>query len=198
MKRAPKKELTAIGLRNGLIAIVLILFAAGGGGFYLAYNGLADYAQEVADSIAQADASKQTASSLSNLKIALLQQQDIATLAGNLYTPSSTWQAQAIKDIGTYAAASGISISDYKIGQQADTTTTTTPSTNPTPAPNSNTSQQLTIQLTAPVSYRGLLNFVTNIQNNVPKMQVLGLDLARTTNAETIAISSITIGVYTR
>lgn len=196
MKRAPKKELTAVGLRNGLITIVLLLFAAGGGGFYLAYGGLSDYAQEVADTIAQAESSKQTASSLATLKIALLQQQDIANLANNLYAPTSTWQAQAIKDIGVYAALSGISISDYKIGQPAATDPGTTPPTTLVPA--SNTTQQLTIQLTAPVSYRGLLNFVTNVQNNVPKMQVLGLDLSRSTNAETVGISSITIGVYTR
>lgn len=197
MKSGSKRELSPVSLRNLLIVVVLLLFAGAGAGFYLTYQQLAAYGQTVANSIAEADASKETATSLSNLKIALLQQQDIASLAGKLYAPNASWQAQAIKDIGNYAGASGLSIADYKIGQ-ANQTDSDTQIPDITPPPADDGTEQLIIELRPPVSYTGLLKFLTYIQGNIPKMQVTDLTITRSNTPGTVTVPSITIKVYTR
>lgn len=174
-------------LRNILIFLVILSLGAGGGVFYLARQWVLSYSQEVSNSVAQVEASSNTATSLANLKVALVSQQDVIALAKNISSPIDSWQSQAIKDLGVYAAASGISITDYN-----------SKATNPSDGDTIKT-EKLSVKLLSPISYEGLLKFMKLIQTNAPKMYVDSLTISRVEgNSTMVNVDSIDIGVYVK
>lgn len=187
-----KKEMQATGLRSMLIVMVVLTLGAASAGFYFAFGWIKSYADEVNVVVLAAVESGQTAGSVSGLQQQLEAQQAIITTANSLFAVSATYQTQVIKDIYAYAAKSDISVSDIALGEAAPAAEGSTGSSLPT--------QSVTVSLESPVSYTGLLRFLTYIETSTPKMQISGVDLSRPSdgNPDSTQISSLTIQVYVR
>jgi len=186
-------------LRNALIAVVVILFVGAGVGFYFAYGWIASYSQEVGSTVAQSNASNSLGGSLTALQASLAKEQQIAQLAGGLYATSATWQTQVIKDVNTYAQASGITVTDFTLGSATAATPVPGATTGAPVSAGTTPTQTITISLGAPVSYTSLLKFMTYITYSIPKMQIMGVQLSRSAGSDdSVGITSLDIGVYVR
>lgn len=193
-----KKEFTARQLRKLLTAAVIILFIVGVGGFYLAYQALLTNGKEVSNEVANAKASNDLSTSLAALKVALASQQEIADVANNLYATADNWQSSANRDIKAYAALSDITISSISFNNA--TADPATEQSDPAATPvTSGPTRSVVVEIESPVSYSGLLTFMTYIQHNTPKMQILSVELSRgVSRGDTIGVTALTIGVYTK
>ena len=193
-----KKEFTARQLRKLLTAAVVILFIVGVGGFYLAYQALLTNGKEVSNEVANAKASNDLSTSLAALKVALASQQEIADVANNLYATADNWQSSANRDIKAYAALSDITISSISFNNA--TADPATEQSDPAATPvTSGPTRSVVVEIESPVSYSGLLTFMTYIQHNTPKMQILSVELSRgVSRGDTIGVTALTIGVYTK
>jgi len=193
-----KKEFTARQLRKLLTAAVIILFIVGVGGFYLAYQALLTNGKEVSNEVANAKASNDLSTSLAALKVALASQQEIADVANNLYATADNWQSSANRDIKAYAALSDITISSISFNNATADPATEQSDPAATPA-TSGPTRSVVVEIESPVSYSGLLTFMTYIQHNTPKMQILSVELSRgVSRGDTIGVTALTIGVYTK
>jgi hypothetical protein len=200
--KSSKNPLTATKLRSILITVVLLMFIGTGVGFYFGYGWVAGYSNDVGATVSKANASNNLSGSLTTLQANLAKQQQVAQLANSLYANSTNWQTQAIKDINTYAQASGISVTDFTLGTgtAGSTPATTTPVAGASPAVAGATpSQTISITLSPPVSYTAFLKFMTYITYSIPKMQISGIELSRPTDgSNSISITSLSIGVYVK
>lgn len=189
-------------MRNTLIAFVVILFLGAGAGSYFAFGLVSKEAESVSAKVVEAEASNSLSDSLTALQATLAQQQEIAQLASGLYATSATWQTQVIKDINAYAAASGITVTDFNLTATAPTAAPAATPTDPAAAPaatGATPTQSFSVTLTAPVSYSALLKFMTYINNSIPKMQVTSAELTRSPDGnDTVTITTLTIGVFVR
>jgi hypothetical protein len=153
-----KLKVSAIALRAILSITIVIIIALAAFGFYYAQTLLSDLAISVNRTVADSTSSANNVQTLRKLQDELQTRQDIIVRAGSLFTLKQTYQVQTVKDLTAYATATGISISNF---------------TFPIPAANSDTSETtVTLTLTNPVSYVGLLKFMSAIESNLPKMQI--------------------------
>ncbi|MDB5167168.1 MAG: hypothetical protein JWN26_313 [Candidatus Saccharibacteria bacterium] len=183
-----KSGLNAVTLRGILGTCIVLLVLLAGVGFYFAQNLLHNFAVSVSHTIADSQASGTGLQSLQTLQDELSTQQDIITKTNNIFTSTTTYQTQAVQDLSTYAAATGITITNYTFPVvAASSTATTIPTT------------QVTITLGSPVSYTNLLKFMTEVEGNLPKMQITGINLSRISgDSSSVKIDQLTIAVYTR
>jgi predicted PurR-regulated permease PerM len=184
------KKLTAVSLRAILSTLIVLLIIVAGVGFYFAQSMLNKLAITVSDTVAQSKNSDSSIQSLNNLQQNLTTQQDIVAKTNTIFSSAATFQTQAVKDLIAYAATSGVTISNYTFPAASTSTTATTASVPTT---------QVTITLTSPVNYKNLLSFMTAIEGNLPKMQIIGLNLGRVpADTTSVRIDQLTVAVYTR
>lgn len=183
-----KSKLNAITLRGILGTCIVLLILLAGVGFYFAQSWLHGFAVTVSHTIADSKVSGTGLQSLQKLQNELSTQQDIITKTNAIFTSTATYQTQAVQDLSTYASASGITISNYSFpAATAASAVATVPTT------------QVTITLTSPVSYVNLLRFMSEIEGNLPKMQITGINIARIAGDNTsVKIDQLTVAVYTR
>lgn len=184
------KGANAMTMRGLLIIIIVVLVLAGGSGFYFVYQYLKNYSTTVSQLIGQAQQSRKISGETIALQQALNQQADISGVLLNFYGNSTTWQADATRDINNYAQSSGVSISSMTFD------------TGPAPAIPGQTNQprSITVKLVSPVAYTNLLNFMTNIRYNLPKMRIVNLTLKHAVGqaVNSVEVDSINIEVYTK
>lgn len=176
--------MSATKLRAILSFMIVLVFGLAGAGFYFAQNWLKEYSTTVGQSIVDSSSGGNNLSSLEKLQADLQSREDIITKTASIVTSVLTYQDQAIKDLDTYAKATGITIDRYDFSQAATTSTNAT---------------SITVILKSPVSYTGLLQFLRAIETNLPKMQVSGISLGRVVgDATMVRADQITVEVYTR
>lgn len=183
-----KSKMSATALRRTLGTAIILLILLAGVGFYFAQNWLSTFAVSVSHTVADSKSSGTGLKSLQKLQQELASRQNIITKTDSMFASTSTYQAQAVQDLITYAAQSGLTISDYTFP-----TTTTSAATASIPT------TQVTVTLTSPVSYIGLLKFMTAIESNLPKMQITSINVGRISGDSTsVKIDQLTVAVYTR
>jgi len=184
------KGVNALTIRSLLVTILVILVIAGGSGFYFVYRYLENYSTTVSQLIGQAQQSRKISGETVALQQALNQQADISGILLNFYSNGSTWQADATRDINNYASATGVDVSDISFDN------------GPAPAivGQANQPHSVTVKVTSPTSYSDLLNFMTNIRYNLPKMRIVNLTLKHVPGgtADSVEVDSINIEVYTK
>lgn len=158
-----KKQFRAQDLRTILTLLFFVILAGGGTAFYLGLGIVRDYSQEVNQQLANADASGQQVEKLQTLKSQLSQSTALVGKAQQLFATPNTYESRTLADIKNYADAAGVTIASTAF----DTT-------------GSNT---VTVRLSSPTSYSKLITFLTNIESNLPKLQVSSLSLSRADNA---------------
>lgn len=100
------------------------------------------------------------------------------------------YQDQIVRDIQSYAAKAGVSITGYAFPEQATAT-----------APDTTGLKSVTAVLTlsTPVPYQNLLLFLKYIEQNVTRMQITDLQLAPAVeNANNLSTAGLTLKVYVR
>lgn len=183
-----QQGLSPSALRGILSTMIVLLIGLASVGFYFAQQWLQEYAVTVSHKVADSAASGTDVQALSKLQEELKSREDVTIKTANMFASLQTFQTQAVKDLGIYAAASGISISQFNF---SESTVAPVGSGIPTTT--------VTITLASPVNYVNLLKFVQAIEGNLPKMQISGLNLSRIEgDTQSVKIDQLTIAVYTR
>lgn len=168
--------------------MIVFLIILAGVGFYFAQQWLQEYAVTVSHKVADSTASGTDVQALNKLQDELNSRQDITEKTTTMFASVQTFQTQAVKDLGIYAAAAGITLSQFNFSESTVA-----------PAGTSGPTTTVTITLASPVSYTKLLKFIKAIEGNLPKMQISGINLSRIEgDSQSVRIEQLIIGVYTR
>ena len=196
-----KKVLNASIARIVLSLLLLIILSAMVGLVIFAYSFLSKTSEEVGKMQTEAIAVDAKIQSLLASKSQLDRNSDTVTKAKNIVSESKLYQYQnqIIKDLNTYADRAGIPIKAFSFQNELTTSAKTTKSSKRTPAnPAGVKSTFVSIQLGDHIDYTKFLHFLSLIEKNVTRMQLLGVSISRGANNLEISIQSLEVKVYTR
>lgn len=166
-----------------------------------AYSFLSKTSEEVGKMQTEAIAVDAKIQSLLASKSQLDHNSDTVKKAKNIVSESKLYQYQnqIIKDLNTYADRAGIPIKAFSFQNEPATSTKTAKSSKRTPAsPAGVKSTFVSIQLGDHIDYTKFLHFLSLIEKNVTRMQLLGVSISRGANNHEISIQSLEVKVYTR
>ncbi len=201
-----KIPLTPVRLRGMLVVALFLITAMSIGLFVFGYRQLNSVAEETLQTTANAEMSSNELQTLSTLKSRLDSQKDDVNRAAKIVsaTKNYTYQDQIIKDLNTYAEASGVKITTIDFTENGQTGASSSgKKTQSTAAkvPTGTKSITATISLDSPVSYSNLYAFIYRIEQNLFQMQIKNLDLSVTSKengARGLAANSLTVTAYVR
>lgn len=196
-----KKVLNASIARIILSLLLLIILSAMVGLVIFAYSFLSKTSEEVGKMQTEAIAVDAKIQSLLASKSQLDHNSDTVKKAKNIVSESKLYQYQnqIIKDLNTYADRAGIPIKAFSFQNEPTTsakTATSSKRTSTSPAGVKNTF--VSIQLGDHIDYTKFLHFLSLIEKNVTRMQLLGVSISRGANNHEISIQSLEVKVYTR
>lgn len=201
------KKMTATNLRIILSVAIFLTASVSVGGFILLTGSLKDYANEVSKINGEAQASDTNIQSLQKTQAELTKYKDAAKRAQSIVSESASYQYQdqITRDLNNYAAQAGIAITGFTFDSTAAATAPATSGTATTPAPQGAAtptgvnSKTVTIQLESSVPYKSLLTFMNMIEQNLTKMQIAKVTLAKSgDNDENVAGQTLAIEVYVK
>lgn len=196
-----KKVLNASIARIILSLLLLIILSAMVGLVIFAYSFLSKTSEEVGKMQTEAIAVDAKIQSLLASKSQLDRNSDTVKKAKNIVSESKLYQYQnqIIKDLNTYADRAGIPIKAFSFQNEPTTSAKTATSNKRTPAsPAGVKSTFVSIQLGDHIDYTKFLHFLSLIEKNVTRMQLLGVSISRGANNHEISIQSLEVKVYTR
>lgn len=196
-----KKVLNASIARIVLSLLLLIILSAMVGLVIFAYSFLSKTSEEVGKMQTEAIAVDAKIQSLLASKSQLDRNSDTVKKAKNIVSESKLYQYQnqIIKDLNTYADRAGIPIKAFSFQNEPTTSAKTAKSSKRTPAnPAGVKSTFVSIQLGDHIDYTKFLHFLSLIEKNVTRMQLLGVSISRGANNHEISIQSLEVKVYTR
>lgn len=196
-----KKVLNASIARIILSLLLLIILSAMVGLVIFAYSFLSKTSEEVGKMQTEAIAVDAKIQSLLASKSQLDRNSDTVKKAKNIVSESKLYQYQnqIIQDLNTYADRAGIPIKAFSFQNEPTTSTKTATSSKRTPAsPAGVKSTFVSIQLGDHIDYTKFLHFLSLIEKNVTRMQLLGVSISRGANNHEISIQSLEVKVYTR
>ncbi len=174
-----QKKTSAVTSLSRFFGFMLFAVIAGIGVLlFFAYRDLPPYAKTVNQKLIAANLSTPAEGSTTLDTTAL-------TKASLYFAPLATAQAQAEKDIRTYAQLTGVTITSITTDQAQST----------------QSMQALSVKVSNTPSYNNLLQFMTSIEKNLPRMSVQSISLTNTSNSPTgnsIAVKTLVIGVAVR
>jgi len=196
-----KKVLNASIARIVLSLLLIIILSAMVGLVIFAYSFLSKTSEEVGKMQTEAIAVDAKIQSLLASKSQLDRNSDTVKKAKNIVSESKLYQYQnqIIKDLNTYADRAGIPIKAFSFQNEPTTSAKTATSSKRTPAsPAGVKSTFVSIQLGDHIDYTKFLHFLSLIEKNVTRMQLLGVSISRGANNHEISIQSLEVKVYTR
>ena len=192
--------LTATRLRL-ILTISLLLITLLASLFVASSNqDLKTYASDIRSITADASASQNNIQTLQKVQQELLANKDVIARASDIVADSQSYQYQdqIITDLNDYASRAGISVTNIDF-LAADPGSATTPAqTNNTPAPSGVKSTSVSVTVKNPVVYENLLRFIKSIEQNLTKMQISRIGLAKDTAGGGVSSEVLTIEVYIR
>jgi hypothetical protein len=184
-----KTKMKATTLRRTMTVLIIFVIIGSAIGFYFAQKQLKNYAITVGGVVSESTAGGTNTAGIKKLQEEIAEFQTSAEKANSITTSTQDYQNQAIQDLNKYAANSGISITDYNFAQP------TTKSVGPAGVGLG----YITITLNNPIPFNNFLQFLISIENNIPKMQITGVDLSRdSSSTDAITVRPLTVEVYTR
>lgn len=192
--------MTATKLRLILSLCLVAVLGIGVAGFTIISGKLNEFAADVSTVAGQASASQNNIAVLQQLERELAQNRPAFDKASNIVAESKSYQYQdqVINDITNYGNISRVGIKSFTFdGSLPAASSSPSPATTPSPAaaPAGLKSSTVTIALDQSVGFDNLLQFVRLIEQNLTKMQVAKLSLARADNGA-VTGQSLTIEVY--
>ncbi len=191
-------RLSASLLRMILIVSMLAIVAVGVGGFVFGRGVLRDYAIDVSKKNVDADASNGNLDALSHTKQELAANQDVIAKINALRSTSRFPEFQIVDDVKNYAEKNGLSVTTFDYIDPTSATPATGQTTTPTaaqPVTQSNTIA-LSVTLKSPVNYKALLQFIYDVEQSLPKMQLQGLSISKADNPNQVEVDPIIIEMY--
>lgn len=186
-----KKGLKASSLRIILVLLLVLMILGAGAGFYYGIQQVRSMVIEVNHTSADANASANSVDELRKLKQALADSETLVNKANQLFATDANYQTQALKDVQKYAAQAGLTIANTNFNLEAGDT----PQVSDTEG-----GKAFSISLQTPLSYKKLLQFLDAIEGNLPKMQVVGIDVSRpdASDADKVITGDVKIVISTR
>lgn len=178
-----KKVFKAQGLRALLATLLVIVILGGGALFYLGLTFVKEYSVEVNHRIADSEASGTQVQQLQELRGQLAESESLVSKVNQLFASPSTYQTQALNDLKNYANQVGFSIASTEFGD-----------------PSTNGVYDVTITLGGKVTYSKLIQFLTLLESNLPKMQVAAMSLSHKDGggADDVVVGDIKINIAVR
>lgn len=174
-----KKSFRPQNLRTLLAVLFAALFLGGSVGFYWGLDVVKQYAAEVNQLLADADASGQQINQLQTLKTKLDSNTSMVDKANQVFSTPSSYQAQLLGDIRNAAGSAGVTIESTNFSDDPATPYTAT------------------VKLRNPVAYTRLIDFLNNIEGNLPKLQISSLTVGPATGSN-VTVGEIKIGIAVR
>lgn len=196
-----KKVLNASIARIILSLLLLIILSAMVGLVIFAYSFLSKTSEEVGKMQTEATAVDAKIQSLLASKSQLDRNSDTVKKAKNIVSESKLYQYQnqIIQDLNTYADRAGIPIKSFSFQNEPTASAkTATSSKQASTSPAGVKSTFVSIQLGDHIDYTKFLHFLSLIEKNVTRMQLLGVSISRGANNHEISIQSLEVKVYTR
>lgn len=196
-----KKVINASIARIVLSLLLLIILSAMVGLVIFAYSFLSKTSEEVGKMQTEAIAVDAKIQSLLASKSQLDRNSDTVKKAKNIVSESKLYQYQnqIIQDLNTYANRAGIPIKAFSFQNEPTTSAKTAkPSKRTSTNPAGVKSTFVSIQLGDHIDYTKFLHFLSLIEKNVTRMQLLGVSISRGANNHEISIQSLEVKVYTR
>ncbi len=153
MNKTDNKPIT---LRNTLVVALLLLAAAISFGFYYTQKQLEITALDIKASVSNSNQNLDNSKSAGNLSTELAQKKKAVTVSEKFYYPATSYQTDVVVSLNKYANDAGIKITDYAYEAQS-----------------------ILLTIENPASYNGLIMFIGNIEQSLPKLQISGLSLSR-------------------
>ena len=174
-----------------LYALIVVLIAGIGYGTYFVHQKLSGYVVQVDHLRIDSEINQQGIENAQKLRRALDENQDSVARAAAIVADTKyyEYQDQIVKDITSYASASGLTV----LGFDFSTTTSKTSSIKGIKSMVAN------ISLQNPVPYNNYLRFLKLVERNLTKMQVTQMDISNDLKtAGTISSPVLTLEVYVR
>ncbi len=170
-------------LRALLTALLILIILGGAGLFYLGLNMVKEYSVEVNHRLIDAKASGDQIQQLQVLRSQLDQSESLITKADRLFASPSNYQPQTLNDLKNYANQTGLTIAATTFDDPAASGV-----------------YSVTVKLGTPVSYGSLVKFLKLVEGNLPKMQVLSINLAHQAGgaADAVDVGDIKIKISVR
>lgn len=195
-------RLTATRLRIMLIAAMVLVTIVISIGFYFLQSFLYKFAVEVSHANENATTSANDVATFIKLERQLEDDQVTIKRVESIVAESKSYQYQnqIINDLNTYAARAGLKINGYTFSDGAPAEnggSAQTAAENPSSAPVSGLkSTAVTVALSQPTKYQDVMEFVRSIEQNLTKMQLSSLVMAKGVAKDEVTISALEIEVY--
>jgi len=203
--KTKSKNLTASKLRIILSLTLFLIIGAAVGGFSYARTILSQYSVEVSHKKVDAQASSGNISSLEEIKRQLANDQDVITKANALKSANEFPEFAIVDEVTHYANQNGLAIESFDFSNSSTATSGGAPATPATPGtvtPGAKTSKNgvyISVTLKAPVDYAKLLQFMSDLDQSLPKMQIQGINIGPDTKSiNSVIVQPIVIQMYTR
>lgn len=181
-----KTQLNATNFRILLSVSLLLIIAISSAGFAYAHQLLSTYADEIAHKKVDATASNSTIASLQKIQQTMKENQGLISKIDKLRADSSFPEFMIVDQIKTIAKRNDIRLSGYSFGSASSNEVAPAAGGQPQPpitgqaATNSGDTVSLTINFSSVPSYRKYLQFLSDIEQNVPKMRITGVGVGAT------------------
>ncbi len=199
----------ATRLRIVLVTLLCLLVAGTVGGGILGVNYLNSRAAEVQQVVFTASNSDEKLQRIQDLAKILDSNQEAVARAKQVVAESKSYQYQdvIIRDLHAMARRAGVEITNFNFSASGSATApksngTSTPApAKPTPSTGGLQSTTVDITLKTPVDYRKFLSFIHYLEQNLTKMQISKVGLAKANdpdNPDSVESEVLTIEVYIR
>lgn len=198
-----KKKLTPSALRFILAFLLIVVAGLMAAGFSYSYGKLSQYAVEVSHKKTDSAASDDSLPALQNIQRNLEKNKAAIARAQSITSTSELPQFEAVNYVKEYAARNNLAVKSVDLAGSTDSstpaaTTPTTPAagspTTPVVAKGSTT--DVTVNFDDEVNYKDFLQFLADIENSIPKMQIQSVSLATGSSVDTVKVQPLTIHMY--
>lgn len=203
-----KNNLTASLFRIILSILLLASAAVAGGGFIYVQGMLKKYAIEVSHKKVDAAASDGNIQTLDRIKAELADNKSIIQKAQALKATNELPQFTIVKNVTTIAENNNLKITQFDFADStqaapaANTPATTQTQTAQTPVGGTGLTGSsyisISVTLGTPVNYADYLQFIHDIEQSVPKMQIQAVSLTPAESSNSVTVEPLTIQMYTR
>lgn len=203
-----KKSLSASLLRIILFVSLFTIITVAVVGFVFGRGILEKYAVEVSHKRIDANSSNSSISDLKKINKELAANQDVVAKANSLKATIELPQFKIIDDINQLAANNNISISSIDFTDTAQAAANTAApaagaalpqqQVSGAPVSSSGTTIAVTVTLGASVDYTNLLQFIYDVEQNVPKLQIKSVALSAADSGSQVVSQPLVIEMHTR
>lgn len=209
MSKKRDMTLTATKFRIILTIGMLLIIVVGSAGFLASKDWLKSYAVDVSKQRVDANASDGNLETLQVIQQELAQQQNVLTKANLLKSTNEFPEFQIVDIVSKTASENKISVASFAYidgSQPASGGGAATPAPSTTPASpegapaaaSSGKKVGITVTLGTPVKLQRLLQFMYDIEQNVPKMQISGVSLTPADKGSGVNVDPLTIEMFVK